>query len=629
VIVLGSFALDSPSGPAWEFLLLFLVVICGPPLVKRGRIPGIIGLLLGGFVIGPHALNLITAGNTTVPELGQVGLLYLMFVAGVELDLALLRVHRRAAIGFGLLTFGFPMLFGTIVGFALSFGVPASLLLGSLLASHTLLLYPMIREKGLASDPAAASAVGATVLTDTLALIVLAAVAGSNVEGGTPATIALQVGVGLVVLLGFSLVVLPHIVRFAFRHLAGDRSVRYLVVFAGFLAAASLAGVLKIEGIVGAFFAGMALNRFVPNEGPLMRRIEFFGSTVFIPIFLVSVGLLLNPQVIVQSATLKYAGLFVVACLGGKLAAAWAARRLWGYSRAQAGVIFGLTAPQAAATLASTVVGYDIGLFDQSVVNAVLVLILVSVVAATVTAERSASGVPRPASEHGRMGARVLVAVEQADRAALAISAAARIAATDGGVVQALLVATRSAAQGRDADLQKLAGYGFELGIDVDPRLVVDRSLADAVVHAAAADHASLVLVVESLSAGTPAFGSWPEAVAGAAPAPVVIVHGASNTFADVQLQSPEDGATQGGLAALLAAELAVRLGGPGVQAHEPGVPAGPGALRIVPIGSWESVERMRAAPADPALLLVPEPAVPLQPPAALPETGSLADPVA
>src|SRR2546421_6785643 len=268
-------SLKSPSGPAWEFLVLFIVVIVGPPLLQRARIPGIIGLLLGGFAIGQHGLNLIGAGNTTVPELGQVGLLYLMFVAGVELDLALIRVHRRAVVIFGLVTFAVPMLFGSLIGFSMSWGAPAALLLGSLMASHTLLVYPTVRNAGLSTHPAVAIAVGATVLTDTASLVVLAGVSGSQLEGGSPGSIALQIGFGLVVLAIVSLVVLPRLVRFAFRHLGTDRIVRYLLAIASFLAAATLAGSLGIEGLVGAFFAGLGLNRLVPNEGPLMERIDF------------------------------------------------------------------------------------------------------------------------------------------------------------------------------------------------------------------------------------------------------------------------------------------------------------------------------------------------------------------
>jgi len=137
VALLASISVKSPTGPAWEFLVLFLVVMLGPPIVRRFRGPGIIGMIIGGYAIGPFGLNLIGAGNTTVPALGQLGLLYLMFVAGVELDLALVRVHRRAVIGFGAVTFALPMLLGSAVGLAMSWSLPAALLLGALLSSHT------------------------------------------------------------------------------------------------------------------------------------------------------------------------------------------------------------------------------------------------------------------------------------------------------------------------------------------------------------------------------------------------------------------------------------------------------------------------------------------------------------
>ncbi len=380
--LLGSLSVSSPEGPAWEFLVLFGVVILGPPLIRRARIPGIIGLIVGGYVIGPYGLDLIGAGNTTIPELGQLGLLYLMFIAGVELDLALIRVHRRAVVGFGFITFAFPMLFGATIGLALGWELAAALLLGSLLASHTLLLYPTIRQAGLSTETGVATAVGATVLTDTAALVVLAAVSGSQLAGGGPGSVALQIVVGLVVLLVFTLGVLPWLARLGFRYLGTDRVVRYLLAFASFLAAGTLADSFGIEPIVGAFFAGLALNRLVPNEGPLMERIDFFGSAMFVPIFLVSVGMLLQPSVMVEGETLKLAGLFIAAGVGGKAVAAWVAHLTMGFSRPQATLMLGLTIPQAAATLAATVVGFNIGLFDQSVVNAALVLILASIVSA-------------------------------------------------------------------------------------------------------------------------------------------------------------------------------------------------------------------------------------------------------
>ena len=170
--------ISTPKGAPYEFLVVFAVLLLGPVLFRRAGIPGIIGLLVGGYAIGPHGLSLIGSGNNTLPDLGQLGLLYLMFVAGVEIDLNLLLKYRRPAVTFGLLTFILPFILGTTVGIALGWEALAAILLGSLLASHTLITYPAIKEAGLAADPAVASAVGSTVLTDTLALVVLAVVAG-------------------------------------------------------------------------------------------------------------------------------------------------------------------------------------------------------------------------------------------------------------------------------------------------------------------------------------------------------------------------------------------------------------------------------------------------------------------
>jgi Kef-type K+ transport system membrane component KefB len=495
---------SSPKGPPWEFLVVFAILLLGPVLLRRARVPGIIGLLLGGYVIGPHGLGLIGSGNSTVPDLGQFGLLYLMFVAGVELDLNLLRKYRRSAIVFGLLTFAFPMIFGTTVGLALGWETAAAILLGSLLASHTLITYPTVRDAGLASDPAVATVVGSTVLTDTLTLVVLAVVAGSVGGGRSGIEVAAQVVVGLTVLVVFSLLVLPRLAGLAFRELGAERSVRYVVAITAFLSAATVAELFGIEGIVGAFFAGLALNHLVPNEGELMDRISFFGGAFFIPVFLVSVGLILNPAVMVEGQTLKLAGLFVAACLGGKALAALLSARLLGFSRPQAGLLFSLSVAQAAATLAATVVGFQIGLFDSSVVNAVLVVIFVSVIASTMAGARASRRMH--AGEHGPepLGTRVVVGVGDPDLARGALSIAVRIARADGGVVYPVLVLPESAPIAPRAARERLRRAIAAAGVDGLPSTIVDRSLLEGAVRAGAAAEATLVLVAEPLEAEEP-----------------------------------------------------------------------------------------------------------------------------
>ncbi len=610
---IAALTISSPSGPEWEFLVLFLVVIIGPPLLERARLPGIIGLLIGGYVIGPFGFNVIGAGNTTVPALGQLGLLYLMFVAGVELDLALLRVHRRWVLLFSLITFSVPMGLGSLIGFSLSWSAPAAFLLGALLASHTLLTYPAVRNAGLATHPAVATAVGATVLTDTASLIVLAVVSGSQLVGGGPASIGLQVAVGLTVLVLFSLVVLPRLVRIAFRYLGTDRIVRYLLAVASFLAAATVADAFGIEGIVGAFFAGLGLNRLVPNEGPLMERIDFFGSAVFVPVFLVSVGMLLQPRVMIEGETLKLAGLFILASLGGKTLAALISKRILRLTAAETTLMLGLTVPQAAATLAATVIGFNIGLFDQSVVNAVLVVILVTIVAATLLVERSKRAVTLPHVERLALGKRVLVALEDPAQAQIGFAIGARIAAPDTGVVRGLLGSAPHETAVQETRLSQLRTAGYAVGVDVDPALLVHTTLAEGIINVAAAERPSLILVGQRHASAHPALGGAGEAVAASITAPVAIVIGDAARIGEVVLvQADRPDQARGDGAAGLAAELAARIGGKGVIKHEAGAvqtftEVAAGQLWIAPADSGQ-VLAAADPPSGSALMMVLEP---------------------
>ncbi len=618
-MTLATITLHSPHGSAWEFLVLFLVVIVGPPLVQRARVPGLIGLLLGGFLIGPHGFGLLDKGSTTIPDLGQLGLLYLMFVAGVELDLALLRRHRRSAIAFGALTFGFPLVLGTAVGFFLGWGAPAAVLLGSLLASYTLVLYPLARSAGIAHDPLIASTVGATVLTDTVALVILAVISGTQTGSGGGAEIGLQIVLGLVALGVVTFGVLPPLARVAFRLFGGERTVRYVIAVAAFLTAAVVAETFGIEGIVGAFFAGLAMNRLVPSEGPLMNRIDFFGVAVFVPVFLVSVGLLLNPSVMIEGETLGLAGLFVLACVGGKLLAALLTRPLLGAAWPQVWMVFALSTPQAAATLASTTVGYEIGLFSEAVVNAVLVLILVSIVVSTLVAEREKGSVAEPAPARRALGEHVLVAVADIEGAAVGLRLAAALAGRVTGVVDVVLLQDPGEESGhRQAELDRIAGLCSRLAIDADPtRRVTDR-YARATILAAADFDASLVIVVEG-EGGAASDPDWAGAVALATSAPVAIVRGVSDLpLARFHLLAGE---SDEGPAGQIAADILAALPG-GAGPLESAAPAEEvsrldgGTLAVVRTRGWAALSSL-SPPSGSALILVPEDLVPSQAPAA------------
>src|SRR5436190_5321226 len=487
-------AITAPSGPVFEFFVLFAVILFGPIVFMRFRLPGLIGLVIGGFAIGPHGLGLITAGNHTVPELGSIGLLYLMFVAGLELDLHVLKDYRRAAVVLGLLAFSVPFGLGLCLGFALGWSVPATFLLGALFSSHTLITYPTLRDAGLGGKPAVAAAVGATVLTDVLALGILAVVAGTQTGSGSAAVVLAEIGIGLVVLLVVGLLVLPRAVDASLRQGGSDGVARYLVIIVALLFMAILAEVFGIEGIVGAFFAGLALNRLVPNEGPSMERVEFFGTAVFVPVFLVSIGLLLDPSVMFTGETLGLAGLICLGAFVGKAIAGWVAGWLLGFGLPARAAMFVLTTPQAAATLAVTLIGFEIGLFGTSLVNAVLVLILVSIVLGAVLAQKVIEWVPVQALHKPPPGERVLVVTASRGPSQAAVGAATLLTRPDAGHGDVVIIRRESEQRPDPAILRSIQKRVSRYGFDARVGTAVD-DLWEVVAKAVLTEEPSLVIV--------------------------------------------------------------------------------------------------------------------------------------
>jgi hypothetical protein len=308
--------------------------------------------------------------------------------------------------------------------------------------------------------------------------------------------VLVQITIGFAVLLGVGLVVLPRVVDLALRRWGGDAVARYLVVIVALLLMAMLAQVFGIEGIVGAFFAGLALNRLVPNEGPSMEKVEFFGAAVFVPIFLVSIGLLLDPSVMFTGETLKLAAYICAAALLGKLIACWVAGAWLDFSRAERGAMFVLTAPQAAATLAVTLIGFEIGVFGTTVVNAVLVLILVSIVFSALLTQKVIAAMPTRATSGPRLGAHVLVIAGAAAPSDGAVRAAALLARPDSGHGELLVARTAEEEPLEAADEraleQRLARLGFEGRIRSELE-----ELGDAVGKALRGGKHSLVIVDE------------------------------------------------------------------------------------------------------------------------------------
>ncbi|CAN5833816.1 cation:proton antiporter [soil metagenome] len=359
------------------FATAMIIFLVAPLVAQRLRVPGIIGIIVSGAIVGPHGFGLL-ARDATIVLLGTVGLLYLVFLAGLELDLHRFVQYRRRSVVFGVLSFSVPLILAVAVMPMLGFGMPAALLMGSIIGSHTLLAYPVVSRLGLVKNDAVTMVVGGTLVTDTLALGLLAIIAGSL--GG-------DIGLGFWVRLlgGLSLYVavvylgVPRLGRWFFRNTPGQPGSEFIFLMVVLFFAAYLASVAGAQPIIGAFLAGLTLNRLIPNEGPHMTRARFVGNALFIPFFLLSVGMLVDVSVLAGSSRVWIlAGTITVLVHLGKFAAAYGAQRIFGFSSTEGRVSFGLSLPQAAATLAVTFVGLEIGLFDEEVVNAVVMMILIT-----------------------------------------------------------------------------------------------------------------------------------------------------------------------------------------------------------------------------------------------------------
>ena len=399
------------QGPTLGYAILILALILAPRIAEVLRLPAMVGLVLAGMALGPHGAHVLATKEIALSALGEFGLLYLMFSAGLELDLKLFMKMKRVAITFALLSFAFPFTLGVISAKLLSYKWAAAVLMGSNWGSHTLVTYPMLRQMGLSRNRAVATVVGATAVTDTSALLVLSVVSGVVKPAGSLGVQLVEIAVGLALLATWSLLGLPRVARWFFARVGTDRAYRFVFGIAAFLVGGVLAEAAGIDGIVGAFFAGLGLNRAVPEESPLMDRLQFMGSTLFIPIFLVSVGVLLEPKVMVDPKTLLVALVFTVAVLGGKALAAVVAGRTFHFTWPEVGVMSGLSGSQAAATLATTLVGAKLGLFDTTTINAVLVVILASLVVTPLMVSKFGKHVPSAVEDQATLGKTVLVPV--------------------------------------------------------------------------------------------------------------------------------------------------------------------------------------------------------------------------
>jgi len=405
------------TNPTVQFLILFVIVLFAPILFNKIRIPSLIGLIIAGAVIGPYGIGLMLRDSNMI-MLGNAGLLYIMFLAGIEIDVAEFKKNSSKSLIFGMLTFSIPMIIGTLAGlYLLNLSLISSILLASMFASHTLVAYPIISKLGAGKNRAVTVAVGGTMITDTLSLSVLAIIISMN-EGQVTSAFWTQMTLSLIV---FSLVVVflfPVIGRWFFKKFQDSTSqfifVMTMIFLGGFLA--ELAG---IEAIIGAFLAGLSMNRLIPHVSSLMNRIGFVGNAIFIPIFLISVGMLIDYHAFITGVeTLKVAVVMTSVAILAKFLAAWTTQKIYGYSKAERMLIFGLSNAQAAATLAAIMVGHRVGLLDDSILNGTIVMILVTCTIASFRAQKGAVEVSLSeelVKEEGNPDERILIPVANKD----------------------------------------------------------------------------------------------------------------------------------------------------------------------------------------------------------------------
>lgn len=383
------------ENPVLIFSLILFIILLAPVLLNRIRIPSIIGLIVAGIIIGPAGLNILEK-SLFVDVFSTIGLLYIMFIAGLELDLNEFKATRNKSLVFGLLTFSIPLTLGfPICHYILGFDFNASLLTSSMFATHTLVTYPIVSKLGVSKNAAVAITVGGTILTDTAVLIMLAVILGAH-DGGLTSEFWIRLGISLVLFSAFMFVVIPKIAKWFFRKLESERHSHYIFVLSVVFFSAFLAELAGLESIIGAFVAGLALNKLIPHSSALMNRIEFIGNSLFIPFFLISVGMLVDISVIFSGPmALIIAGTLTVVAITGKWLAAFFTQIIFKFSKGQRKLIFGLSSAHAAATLAVILVGYKAGILNDNILNGTVVLILVTCIIASFATESAAKEIIR------------------------------------------------------------------------------------------------------------------------------------------------------------------------------------------------------------------------------------------
>ena len=374
--------------------LLTLTLVIGiiwfvPLLCRKIHVPSIVGFILAGIVIGPSVLDLV--GETPALQiLGSLGMLYIMFQSGSEIDINDFKQYKYRSLFFGLCTFFIPFGLGLITSqYLLPYGWLPSLLLGAMYGSHTLMTYPIVSRYGVQKNVVVNITVGATMVAIILSLIVLAIVESWSRSAQSTTEYVIQFSL-IVVFLLTVLWLFPRLARMFFKRYREPIS-EFAVVMLMLVSSAWLADLAGLEGILGAFLCGVSLNRLLPNRSPLMGRINFVGTSIFVPLFLISVGLMIDIHAFWSGwTTLTIAAVMITTKLIGKSLSAWLAQAVFRFSKHERQLVFGLSHATAAGTLAIVTIAYQMGLLSSDVLNASVLMILVLCTTASFITEHAA-----------------------------------------------------------------------------------------------------------------------------------------------------------------------------------------------------------------------------------------------
>lgn len=378
------------TSPVAIFLIVLAIILLAPMLLTRLKIPHVIGLIVAGVLVGPYGFNLL-ARDMSFEVFGEVGLLYLMFLAGIEIDMYHLKKNIRRGAVFGLFTFFVPVVIGMAASMlVLGMTTLAALMMAAMFAAHTLIAYPIVSRLGLTKSPPVVIAIAGTIFT-VLGSLVLLAVASAASSKSPDSLLIVRLFVSLLLFCLAVLYVYPRLTRWFFKHYS-DGVMQFIYVLTMTFASAVTAEWIGIEGVFGAFFAGLVLNRYIPARSPLMSRIEFMGNALFIPYFLIGVGMLINMRVLFTGwETLGVAALMSGAAMLGKWIAAWLTQIVCRMSPTDRSMMYQLSNAHTAVALAVVMIGYDTGIFGETILNGTIIMILVTCTVSSLGTSRAAT----------------------------------------------------------------------------------------------------------------------------------------------------------------------------------------------------------------------------------------------